>query len=595
MNRLQTMRTNDFMITTDMKGAEIKLSLVEKIGEQVIFKISVKSEKKMVPKPVKLEWKLPVGDILSVWSPLIGFSRCIAPNWRRTKCESKTAIGAPVLSLIHHDGTNACTVAVSDAKTPIEIGAGVSEEDAVFCCNVTFFTSYISPIDFYEAYIRLDFSTLSFTDVIKGVNHWWENDFGYYKAYVPKEAYLPMNSTWYSFHQNLDPQKLLEECRISANLGMKTLIIDDGWQTTDNHRGYQYCGDWKLSTEKIPNMKALTDDIHQLGMKVMLWYSVPFVGIHSKAYQRFKDMALKEEKGVLIVDVRYKEVRDYLVETYTATVQNFGLDGLKLDFIDKFQLLEDSPEVNDRMDIPSVEDTLESLLKQVKYELVKINPEILLEFRQRYIGPIVLKYGNMIRVGDCPYDSMRNRAGIVDLRLTSGKTAVHSDMIMWSKDAPVEAVARQLISTLFGVPQISVILEGLPKQQLEAIRFWIDFYTKNMDILHSHELYVKNPELGYSQVKTCNNGSLIGVNYANVPFEIGRFQKDSAKYTLINSSDEKQIWINVTEEMEICKIRVCDCLGKMVSETSAVLHTGALMISVPVCGFVELTLDVDRI
>ena len=582
------MKKTDFVIDTKNENVDTDMRITEQTETHVTVKLSIRFKEKITPLPVRINWNFPVGNILSVWSPLIGFSRFLSPNWRRTKSDSKTAVGAPVLSLVNRDGTNACTIAISDPKTPIEIGAGVSEETAEFCCNATFFTSYISPIDFYEAYIRIDFEKIPFVDAVKNVNRWWENDFGYQKAYVPKYARLPMDSAWYSFHQALDPQALIEECKLSSKLGMKTLIIDDGWQTTDNARGYRYCGDWKLATEKIPSMKTLTDEIHQLGMKVMLWYSVPYVGIHSEAYERFKDKALREDKGVLTVDLRYKEVRDYLVNIYVDAVRSYGLDGLKLDFIDWFKLIETSPAVNDQMDIPSIEDALEELLKQVKDALVQINPEILLEFRQSYMGPVVLKYGNMIRVRDCPYDSMTNRAGILNLRLTSGKTAVHSDMVMWSSDAPIEAVARQLISTLFGVPQVSARLNELPQKHLDAIRFWLDFYTENMEILHSDELYVKNPELSFSQAKTCKNGSVIGVNYADVPFEIEAFRNEDAKYTFINSSDMDHIVCDCPETVGNCRIRIYDCLGQMVSETKSELQKGIYKFEVPVCGFLEI-------
>lgn len=579
------MYIDDFSVATKMESVRTDLQVSQQGDYYVVLRFTADFEKKITPQPISVEWTFPVNNILSVWTPLEGFSRFIKPNWDRTKSESKTARGAPVLSLVNHDNTNACTIAISDPKTPTEIGVGVSEEKAVFFCRATFFTSYISPMDHYEAYIRIDYENIPFVDAVKRANTWWETEFGYQKAYVPQAAYLPMDSTWYSFHQDLVPEKLIEQCRLSSQLGMKTIIIDDGWQTTNSSRGYRYCGDWQLATEKIPDMKALTDEIHKLGMKVMLWFSVPYVGIYSKAYERFRDMALKENKGVLIVDIRYQQVREYLVQTYVTAVKDFGLDGLKLDFIDQFLLTEDSPPVNDKMDIPSVEDALEDLLQQTKKALLQIDPEILLEFRQRYIGPAVLKYGNMIRVSDCPHDSMRNRAGIINLRLTSGKTAVHSDMLMWNKNAPVATAARQLISTLFGVPQVSVVLRELSGEHLEAVRFWLDFYRENRELLHSDELYVKNPELGYTQVKTRKNDAVIGVNYANVPFEIG----DDHTYTLINSADEDRMCIHCTENMGAVDICVYDCLGRPVKQKQTQLSPGATMLDVPMCGFVRIT------
>ena len=583
------MNVKDFSIVSEMQNVKLDLNVLDKSENCVILKFEMQAENKIVPSPVRINWEVPVENTISVWAPLIGLSRSIGPNWNKRKAESKTAAGAPVLALVNNTGISSCTVAISDAKTPTEIGAGISEEKAVFLCNATFFTSYISPIDHYEAYIRIDFEKLPFTKSVEKVSEWWEKEFGYEKAYVPKEAYLPMNSAWYSFHQELDPQRLIEECKISATLGMKTLIIDDGWQTDDNRRGYKYCGDWELATSKIPDMKALTDKIHKLGMKVMLWYAVPFVGIHTKAYERFKDKALTDLNDVLVVDIRYREVREYLVQTYVDGVQKFGLDGLKLDFISHFYLKKDSPAVNDDMDIPSVEDALERLLADVKEALLQINPNILLEFRQDYIGPVVLKYGNMIRVGDCPYDSLKNRVGIVDLRLTSGKTAVHSDMIMWSNDAPVEAVARQLISTLFGVPQVSVLLRELPAEHLNAIKFWLDFYTENRELLHSKSMSVKNPELNYSQVQTQKGGSVIGVNYANIPFEVSPFASVDAKYVYVNSSDMPYLCLYAAENVGTCKITVRDCLGNTMSESVTELTAGALMLNVPICGLAEIT------
>ena len=555
----------------------------------LIYKLCVSSNEKFTPELLRLSWRLPMNDTLSVWSPRVGMSRFIAPNWRKTKTASTIASGAPVTTLVNADGTNACTISVSDPKTPVELGVGASEETALMDCYVKFFTSFVAPIDHYEAYVRFDFDRVPFTKVVQKVSKWWENDLGYAHAYVPKSAYMPMNSAWYSFHQALYPEKILEECRLSAPLGLDTIILDDGWQTDDNNRGYRFCGDWEVAAAKIPDMRALVDEIHSIGMKVMLWFSVPFVGVNSKAYERFKNKSLYERDGVLTVDIRYKEVRDYLVGIYKNAVISYGLDGLKLDFIDSFRLAQSSPAFNDQMDIASVEDALDALLKEAKEALIAIDPEILIEFRQSYIGPTILKYGNMIRVGDCPYDSMRNRMGIVDLRLTSGKTAVHSDMIMWNENAPVEAASLQMISTLFGVPQVSVLIKDLPGDHVKALKFWLDFYRENVELLHSDELSVKNPEMAYSQVKTTLNGSLAAVNYANVPFDIDAFENDNCVYNLINSTYEKQIIINAKSDLGRVNIKIFNCMGELVENKTAEIAKGAVLIDVPACSLLKIS------
>jgi alpha-galactosidase len=103
---------------------------------------------------------------------------------------------------------------------------------------------------------------------------------------VPYEAKLPIYSTWYSYHQNFSIDELKNECKEAIKLGYKVLIVDDGWETTDGNRGYDFTGNWKA--ERVPETRKFVNEIQTLGMKVMFWYSVPFCGKKSLAYQRFK-------------------------------------------------------------------------------------------------------------------------------------------------------------------------------------------------------------------------------------------------------------------------------------------------------------------
>ena len=70
----------------------------------------------------------------------------------------------------------------------------------------------------------------------------------------------------------------------AAPLGFSSVIVDDGWQMEDSARSYAYCGDWEPAPEKIPDMKKHVENVHKLGMKYFLWYSVPYVGKYSRAY-----------------------------------------------------------------------------------------------------------------------------------------------------------------------------------------------------------------------------------------------------------------------------------------------------------------------
>src|SRR5437762_8760262 len=85
-------------------------------------------------------------------------------------------------------------------------------------------------------------------------------------------------------------------------------------------------------------MRAHVAKVHQLGMKYILWYSVPFVGKHSKAWSNFagKTLEVIDRLGAGVLDPRFPEVREYIIATYERALRDWDLDGFKLDFVDSF-------------------------------------------------------------------------------------------------------------------------------------------------------------------------------------------------------------------------------------------------------------------
>ena len=61
-------------------------------------------------------------------------------------------------------------------------------------------------------------------------------------------------------------------------MGMRCVIVDDGWQTIDNQRGYAFTGDWEVADSRFSDLPAHVDRTHSLGMAELLWISLPFVG-----------------------------------------------------------------------------------------------------------------------------------------------------------------------------------------------------------------------------------------------------------------------------------------------------------------------------
>ena len=569
-----------FQITGGSPNAKISLENQREQDGILYVDVVMQLSEEAVPQPFSIEWKMPIINIYSVWSPSMRDNRHLGANWGKRKTPSRLASWMPVHGWISMDGTNQLMVALSDALTPTAIGGGVCEEDAHLDCCIDFFTTPVAPLKEYRATLRFDSRQVPYYDSVYNVTEWWEKECGYTPAYVPEHARLPMNSLWYSYHQMLDVEDIVKECRLSKPFGMETVIIDDGWQTDDNNRGYAFCGDWEVAAAKVPDMKEFVDRIHETGMKVMLWYSVPFVGLYSKNYERFKDMLLDEtgnNRDYWSLDPRYPEVREFLIGLYERALLDWGLDGLKLDFIDSFSLHGKSLEADPRRDYTALDEAVDVLMTDVMKRLTAINPEVLIEFRQSYVGPAIRKYGNMLRVGDCPEDAAANRKGVVNLRLTSGKTAVHSDMLMWNYEEPVEKVALQLASILYSVPQISVKIDRLCESHKKMLAFYLEFWRSHRDVLLDGKVKANHPESAYSLVWAEKDGAAIFTSYTNPMIDCTDYESVIA----VNSTGGASLYLQGAIGKSY---RVVNCMGEKVE--SGYIEDAVAVIAVPMAGMV---------
>ena len=568
----------DMNVTTRGGNADSKITVTEKTVADGMLELSVnyKISKKEIPQAFCVELSTPDIDVYSMWSPSMTSNRVIGKNYDLRRTPSRLASGIPLHCAVSRTGKNRVCLALSDAATPTEIVSGVAEEDAEIKWTVTFFTTPTTPISEYNAKIRIDTRDIPFYDSIYDTVFWWENECGYAPAPVPEYAKLPMNSLWYSFHQKLVPDEIVKQCELSKALGMDSVIIDDGWQTNDSNRGYAFCGDWEPI--RIPDMKGLVDRIHNTGMKVILWFSVPFVGEKAKRWEEFKEFILNPNAPIDVhcLDPRYKHIRDYLVQTYESAVREWGLDGLKLDFIDNFLLTEDSVKPDPRRDFESLEEGIDALMTDVTDKLRKIKPDIMIEFRQSYVGPSIRKYGNMFRVTDCPCDAQLNRRGIIDLRFTSGKTAVHSDMLMWNVADTKESVAYQLTSVLYGVPQISMLIDKLPKEHYRTRKHYLDFWREHREILLDGKLTAQSPESFYNQVCSCLDGEAVITVYNN-NVVCGEYKK----LAVANGSEYEYVYL---KGMSGRSYRTLNCMGEELCQGT--LEGNLCEIEVPLGGMI---------
>ncbi len=553
---------SDYKIISNDSSAEF--SVKKELSNNITYlTVTLNHQEPKIPEEFTIEWVFSGEDCCCNWSPDTRVHG-IAASWGGDDQRSRLASWMPVEQLISFDGKNKLCMALSDADTPASLKMGYIEESANIICRFRIFTVPTHPISSYTVTLRIDQRDIPYYDSIYDTTSWWETDCGYESAYVPDSAKLPMDSLWYSFHQKLYTDDIIKQCKLSKKIGLDTVIIDDGWQTDDNNRGYAYCGDWRLCENKIPDMRYLVDSLHEIDMKVMLWYSVPFVGMYSEKYEEFKDYFLDacgNAGTAFALDPRYRKVRDYLVGIYENAVADWHLDGLKLDFIDSFMLRGKSLEYDEGRDFQSLEEAIHALMKEIKERLTKINSEILIEFRQSYVGPAIRKYGNMLRVGDCPGDIVTNRSQIINLRYTSGKTAVHSDMIMWHENDAVENAALQFANVIFSVPQVSRIFCNLPEDHIKMVKHYVSFWKSNRNVLTDGKLTAEHPENDYSSATSTLGNESVTALYTDCTANV-----KTQKCTVVNAGCGENIIIKSEKPFNYT---VVDCMGNELTTGSS--------------------------
>ncbi len=541
----------------------------------------LQSETPVRPDPITLYWEMPTIDMHHRTSTDRKTQLC---GMGRPRIKSSAAQNAPVWSMFDYAGTNVLTFAVADAINTCELSDQHAEETANLTCRIQLFVDPVPPLTHYKTTIRFDSRKLPYEHILREVSDWWAGLPSLTPSPVPEHARLPMYSSWYSFHLGITPDAIEKQCQLAKALGMDSVIVDDGWQTEDNERGYAYCGDWQPAPGKFPDFRAHVDRVHALGMKYLLWYSVPFVGIYTEAYKRFKDKFLDSDpegkKKWFILDPRFPDVREYLINIYENALREYDLDGFKLDFVDCFNTREETKDAfGNGRDFQSVPEAADKLLTDISKRLRAIKSDVMIEFRQSYIGPAMRKYGNIFRVGDEPNHAAGNRVGSMLLRTLSGNTAIHSDMVMWHPQDSVESAAMQLLHAAFTVPQISVLLDEIPASHVAMIRRYLSFWREHRDVLLDGTIHPLQPQHDYPVVISQTDTKIAAAAYANgfVPLP----DATQREIILMNGTFEHRLVLELPVDAGTRTLTVWSCTGERLRQETLNLRAGVHAIDLP--------------
>lgn len=152
-----------------------------------------------------------------------------------------------------------------------------------------------------------------------------------------KERPILINS-WEGFGFKFDKLDLLRLARTAKSLDIELFVLDDGWfsRRSDDTKGL---GDYDCNLDKIPGgIKALSEEIHNLGMMFGIWVEPEAISIDSKLYEEHPEFALRESnredvlgRHELLMDLTNPDVRDYIVEKVSNLIDENNIDYIKWD------------------------------------------------------------------------------------------------------------------------------------------------------------------------------------------------------------------------------------------------------------------------
>lgn len=550
----------NFDITTKDDVAT-SIGIAKQQADKCIVRFDLSFAKQITPSTYSIVWKMPLNNAIGIWDPLAKYYRQFQPSWAKRWNLSRSCVSEPIMSVFGNNDTNRVTVALSELSLSCNVKCGIDEYGTEIEWEVLLFCELSEPQKHYSFDLLIDERPNKLVDVLADTKQWWAN-FANDVSFLPDCATDVVYSAWYNFHQDISQDVLQSEMALASKLGFGTLIVDDGWQTEKVGKGYGYCGDWCVAKNKFYDLKGFVDYCHKLGIKVMFWYSVPFVGYHSANFERFRNKYLYEIKDneACVLDPRYKEVRDFLVQTYVTAVKEYGFDGFKLDYIDSFVLTEQSNTDYENMDYRVLNDAVKVLLHDIYAQLHQINPDILIEFRQGYIGPVTASCGNMFRVADCVSDMLSNKLATVDLRMALCHGVPHTDPISLCSDATPEHLAKHLLYGMFGVPQLSLNLGQTSKQILDFLQHYVDFYNANKKLIIQGKLSVKDIQNSYSQVTSTSDGKSVTVCYSDAVVKV----QDGILQYVFNATNTDEIFVDCTNTK--CRYQVVNCNGTVLSQ-----------------------------
>ncbi|MBO7328833.1 MAG: alpha-galactosidase [Lentisphaeria bacterium] len=380
----------------------------------------------------------------------------------------------PFLSFFNTRQINRFSVGTTDLIDDTQIIAKMNQEKC--CYDITITVALQNGCDSFN--LILDQRPVLWTEALAD----WRKALELTLPAFPDAAWEPVFCTWYAVHAAVTQDWVEKNARIAADLGFRTLIIDDGWCFDEMKRvspqtitsWYEWIGDWNLSTTKFPDFEAHRRRVQAMGMKYLLWVTPFLIGEKSEFKKQYPSCCKPGyHEGCYTFDSHDEEAVRAMLDKLKHVIRDYGLDGLKIDFLDHIFPNIDAPEGR----------AVTSFIQKLSAAIREVKKNALIEYRQAYATPGMVTYATQFRAGDVPFDFIDNFQRIAQIRISMGdQIPVHADPVYWHPQESSMNISRHMIASLAGVPMLSMDMQTVSKEQQKIVKRWLDFYKEKLDL-----------------------------------------------------------------------------------------------------------------
>lgn len=410
---------------------------------------------------------------------------------------------------------------------------------------------------------------------------------------IPAGAWTPTWCTWTAFGSDeMTPQRILENTKIAADLGIGSIIIDDGWfgPGLDTDDKPLNLGDYDdPHPAKCGDLAELVQQIQALGSKALLWYAPPCVASTSRVYAKVSTMLIENDNGPVETPAGFFNLcpchpaaRKHMVDQAALMMDTYGNDGFKLDL---FNTLSRTPCTSDHdHDMQSVVEGVQRTLAEIQQVVNSRKPEGLIELKQNYGNVVAAQYGTMVRAGDTAYDVDTNLARCAYIQ-TYAKV-VHNDYLAASIHDQPRDLAMMLIKQIAaGVPTFSLDLPRQPQSTLDVFREWLALYRQWLPTLQQP----RQPQDSGMTVWEMADADTAVIAAVRGAADVRLPSLDTIY--LLNASERSSLYLKM-EEPITARVESYDHLGQLITEQSQSLSDGDRL-QLPLGGYAQITRVVE--